>query len=453
MKPAQALRALLKRHHLPDELALVARGTSHSFLLQGLGLGLGYAVHVGLARWMGAAEYGIYTYVLAWTALLSIPAGLGLPVLVVRLVPEYSVTQAWGLLRGRLRWGWRWIAVLGFGLALAGMTLVVVFETEVTEAYTRALLLGLWLVPLQACMRYAAGIYQSVHQLGRAYVLPVLRHVLVLALAFLYVIAAQELTSVQGLGITVGAVLVVLLAQGPALRRAVPAPVRQAQARYEVSGWLRVSVPLLLISGFWLLLNETSVLLLGTLLGPEQAGVYKAASKTASLVGFVLAAVGAATLPVVATLYARGELGRLQHILSLVAHAIFWPSLVTVLFLVLAAKPVLGLFGPGFASGRWVLIILAGGQLVHAGAGAVAGLLSVTGHQKKGMTTLGWNILLNVMLNLAGIVTLGLVGAALATALSITVTNVSLCVIARREAKVDPSFVFALWGKPGSALD
>jgi len=449
MKLAQALRALLKRRHLPDELALVARGTSHSFLLQGLALGLGLAVHVALARWMGASEYGIYTYVLAWTALLSIPVGLGLPVLVVRFVPEYSVTEAWGLLRGLLRWGWRWIAVLGFGLALAAMTLVVVFEIEVTKTYTQALLLGLWLVPLQACTRYAAGIYQSVHQLGRAYALPVLRHVLVLALAFLYAIAAQELTSVQGLGITGGAVLVVLLAQGPALRRAVPAPVWQAQPRYEVSGWLRVSVPLLLIGGFWVVLHETSVLLLGTLLGPEQAGLYKAASKTASLVGFVLAAVGAATLPVVATLYARGELDRLQHLLSLLAHVIFWPSLITVLFLVLAAKPVLGLFGPGFASGRWVLIILAGGQLVHAGAGAVAGLLSVTGHQKKTMTTLGWNILLNVMLNLAGIVTLGLVGAALATALSITLTNVSLCVLARREAKVDPSFVFALWGKFG----
>ena len=399
---------------------------------------------------MGASDYGIYTYVLAWVALLSIPAGLGLPMLVVRLVPEYSLAEAWGLLRGLLRWGWRSIVVLGFGLALAGMTLVVVFESKATEAYTQALLLGLWLVPLQACMRYTAGIYQSVHQLGRAYALPVLRHALVLVLAFLYVIVAQELTSVQGLGITAGAVLVMLLAQGPALRRAVPAPVWQTPARYEVSGWLRVSVPLLLIGGFWVLLNETSVLLLGTLLGPQQAGIYKAASKTASLVGFVLAAVGAATLPVAATLYARGERGRLQRILSLAAHAIFWPSLVTVLVLVLAAQPILGLFGPGFASGRWVLIILAGGQLVHAGAGAVAGLLSVTGHQNKGMTTLGWNLLLNVMLNVAGIVALGLVGAALATALSITITNVSLCVIARREAKVDPSFVFALWGKPNN---
>ncbi len=447
MKPAQALRALLKRHHLPDELALVARGTSHSFLLQGLGLGLGYGVHVGLARWMGATEYGIYTYVLAWAALLSIPAGLGLPVLVVRFVPAYSVTESWGLLRGLLRWGWRWIAVFGFGLALVGVVVVLSSEVLRSGVYAEPLLIGLWLIPLLGFMRYTGGLFQAFHRLGRAYALPLQRHILVLALALLIVVDRHALTSEQGLIVTMGAVGLVLMVQGPSLLRALPAGVRNVKAVYEAPVWLRVSLPLLLGSGFLLLLNETDILMVGTLLGPREAGIYRAASKTATLAGFVLAAVAAAASPVIATLHAQRDLRKLQRLLSVLAHWIFWPSLVVVLVLVLAAVPVLRLFGPGFVAGRWALLILAGGQLVSAGTGVAISLLSMTGHHDRVAFILGWCVLVNLVLNAACILWLGLLGAALATAVVVSITTVTFCLVARRSLRVDPSIIFALRSK------
>ena len=105
MKPSQALHSLRARFRLPDELGLVARGAGWSFVMQGAGLGLGYAVHVTLARWLGAADYGVYTYVLAWASLLAIPAGMGFPILVVRFVPEYRIGEQWDRLRGLLQWG------------------------------------------------------------------------------------------------------------------------------------------------------------------------------------------------------------------------------------------------------------------------------------------------------------------------------------------------------------
>lgn len=446
MKPSQALRAFWERRRAPDEWALVARGTSHSFLLQGVGLGLGYAVHIALARWLGAAEYGIYTYVLAWTALLSIPAGLGLPWLVVRFVPEYRVAESWGLLRGLLGWGWRWIALAGLALALAGVAIVL--SSEVRQGvYAVPLLVGLWLIPLQAFMRYAAGIFRAFHRLGRAYALPVLRHTLVLALVFLVVLDRQALTSVQALAVTIGAVALVLVAQAPGLLRLRPDAVRCAQAVYEARGWLQVSLLLLLGSGFSLLLNETDILMVGTLLGPREAGIYRAASKTAQLAAFVLAAVAAAAAPVIATLHAQGNLQKLQRLLSVLAHWIFWPSLALVLVLALAAVPVLRFFGPGFEAGRWALLILAAGQLVLAGMGLSISLLSMTGHHGWVASVLGWCVLLNLMLNAACILWLGLVGAALATAVALIITAVAFCLVARRRLRVDPSIIFALWGK------
>ena len=173
---------LPKRLRLPDELSLVARGAGWSFVMQGVGLGLGYLVHVVLARTLGAADYGVYTYVLAWASLLAIPAGMGLPILVVRFVPEYHVGAQWDRLRGLLTWGSTRVLAAGVGVALAGIAVVTALDAEGAGAYTRALRLGLWLVPLQALLSVTGGVYRGFHWIGRAYAIRPLRHAAMLLL-------------------------------------------------------------------------------------------------------------------------------------------------------------------------------------------------------------------------------------------------------------------------------
>ena len=149
----------------------------------------------------------------------------------------------------------------------------------------------------------------------------------------------------------------------------------------------------------------------------------------------------------VATLHARRDRDKLQRLLSVLAHWIFWPSLAVVLVLALAAVPVLRLFGPGFVAGRWALLILAGGQLVFAGMGLAISLLSMTGRHGWVASVLGCCVLLNLMLNAACILWLGLVGAALATTIAVIITAIAFWLVARRELHVDPSIIFALRGK------
>lgn len=47
-----------------------------------------YLSQVALARWMGAFEYGIYVFVWTWVLVLSGLSHLGLPMLMMRFVPE-----------------------------------------------------------------------------------------------------------------------------------------------------------------------------------------------------------------------------------------------------------------------------------------------------------------------------------------------------------------------------
>jgi len=72
----------------------VLRGASMALVILVVTGGLTYLTMIVLARWMRAEQYGIYTYVLAWSVLLAMPAAFGLHAACVRFVPEYAATGA-----------------------------------------------------------------------------------------------------------------------------------------------------------------------------------------------------------------------------------------------------------------------------------------------------------------------------------------------------------------------
>ena len=188
------------------------------------------------------------------------------------------------------------------------------------------------------------------------------------------------------------------------------------------------------------------MLVLGLIGDAESVGVYQAAAKTATLVTFVLYAVNTVAAPRFATLYAQGRTGELAALVRQAAHAIFWPTLGVVAFLVAAGRPVLRLFGPAFDAAYAPLVLLVLAQLVNAGVGSVAYLLNMTGRQRHTMWVVGCCAVANVALNAVLIPRLGLLGAALASGLSIVAWNLWLHRIVVRELGFSPSILAALRG-------
>ena len=111
-----------------------------------------------LARWMGVAGYGVYATAMALVLLLTVPTGLGLPMLVVRLLASYRVHQQWGLMRGLLVRGNQ--AVLGASLVIALIAAAVIWGLgdRLGLAHTAVYVLAMALIPLTAlgAMRSAA---------------------------------------------------------------------------------------------------------------------------------------------------------------------------------------------------------------------------------------------------------------------------------------------------------
>jgi O-antigen/teichoic acid export membrane protein len=200
----------------------------------------------------------------------------------------------------------------------------------------------------------------------------------------------------------------------------------------------------MLVSGFILVINQTDVLMVGTLLSPREAGLYRAASKTATLVILVPTAMRVVVEPRLVELHAGGDIRELQRIAAMAARWSFIPALGLALVLAAVHVPVLRLFGSEFVAVRDVLLVLMGGQLLLAGTGVAGSLLNLTQFQRLAALIFGGAAALNIGLNALGIMLAGTIGAAFATATTLCILGLTLWWAVRRQMGVDASILDAL---------
>lgn len=386
-----------------------------AFALQVAGVLCGYLLHVFLARFMGPAPYGTYVYVVAWTNLLAVVAGLGLPAACLRFVAEYSASGAANLLNGVLRRSSQLTILSGALVALASGWAV--RHVQIAGINRDTFALGLWLIPLVAILNLqteiARGLGWVTLSQGPS---KVLRPALVAAGSLSFWSASGSVGADAALRITVAAVLLTALVQAFRILQRLPPAVREAAPRYASPTWLRVASPLLIESSFVLLLGQLDVMMIGMFLDSTQVGIYSAASRVATLISFFLFSANVVAAPRYAALHSQGNADALQHLLVRVAHFTFWPSLLATLLIVVFAQPLLALFGVEFTAALWELRILAATELMRAMIGPVGYILNLTGHQDRNARILAGAAVLDLLLNGIAIPSFGIRGAAAATA-------------------------------------
>jgi O-antigen/teichoic acid export membrane protein len=427
----------------------LARGAGAAFLIQVVGAGLAYLLQLLLARWLGATDFGEYTFTVGWSTIASVLTGLGLATAVLRFAPAYASHEDWERLHGLLRMSLAATVAAGVGVATIGTVVLAVLHSQGASHDWNALF-GLWMVPLFSLLTLQQEAARAFRKIGLAYApLLVVRPVFAILGAAAYVALASSLASSEALAITVAAMLIAVLLQSVRFWATLEPSVRTAKPRYEAKRWLKTALPLLLVASFVVVLLQTDVVMVGAIEGARAAGLYGAAAKTASLVGLVLIAVSAIGAPVFSALSAQGRHEELQRLVSTLAHWIFWPSLAISLFLAALAQPILSLFGPEFPSASSVLVILLVAQVINAAAGSVGWLMLVTGHQNQAAWAYGWTAALHVVLLAVATPAFGIDGAAVATTVSYTIWNVWLHTLVVRNLDLRPSIFYGLLRRSG----
>lgn len=370
-----------------------------------------------LARWMGSFEYGVY--VLVWVTMVIVGnlSCLGFHTSVIRFIPEYRESGRLAELRGLLPASRVFVLVVSSLTAAAGALGVWALSDAVASYYVLPFYLGLICLPMIALSDTLQGIARAnswtVSALSAIYLLRPLLILAFMALALLVGYPPSAETAIlAAIAATYATTLYQLLTTTRRIDRRLPAGPRITEFRL----WITVSLPIFLVEGFFFLLTNADVLMVGFFLDPHDVAVYYAAAKVLALVHFVYFAVKAGVAPQFAQLMQKGESKDLASFARMTVSWTFWPSLGLGLVLLAAGKPLLSLFGPGFDEGYTLLFLLVPGVLARAAVGPAESLLTMTGYQNACAAIYSAALALNIGLNVLLIPEFGIWGAALATA-------------------------------------
>jgi O-antigen/teichoic acid export membrane protein len=372
-----------------------------------------------LARWMGSFEYGIF--VLVWVTMIIVGnlSCLGFHTSAIRFIPEYRETGRLAELRGILLTSRLFVLVASTFIAAAGVAGVWLLSDVVESYYVLPFYLGLICLPMIALSDMLQGIARAnawaISALSAIYLGRPLLILAFMALALLAGYAPSAETAIlAAIAATYATTIYQLVSVTARIDRRIPTGPHSTNFRL----WMAVSLPIFLVEGFFFLLTNADVLMVGFFLDPHDVAVYYATVKVLALVHFVYFAVKAGVAQQYAQLmHADGGAGLARFARTTVSWT-FWPSLAMGIVLLLAGKPLLMLFGPGFDEGYTLLFLLVPGVLARAAVGPAESLLTMTGYQNVCAAIYSAALALNIGLNVLLIPQFGLWGAALGTAVA-----------------------------------
>ena len=420
--------------------AQLMRGGLGSILVGILGVGLSLAVSVLLARILGPKQYGIYALAFSIITIISVPTKLGLPQLVLRETAKAHVVKQWGLMRGI--WQWSTIAVCVFSTLTALIALTFIFfDSEKITNLQSVIIVALILIPLISLANLRDGALKGLKhvvlgQLTESIIRPLFFVVMLLTLYYgfdvmspIYAMGAQALSAMLAFLLGVG----LLFYARPVQLKSQPICV------YRTKEWMGAALPLAMISGMQIINSQADIIMLGFFRSPEEVGIYKIVVTGSGLVAFGLQVVSMVVAPHFASLHASGEIKKLQKLVTQSAKVTLLIALPTFILLALFGELLIEfVFGSEYIAGYLPLAILAFGQLINALIGNVGLLLNMSGNEKETMRGLFIAVVSNIVLNVLLIPTFGIVGAAIATAITFIVWNLILRRAVLKKLNIEP---------------
>lgn len=399
--------------------------------IRALGAVASYALQIGFARWAGKLQYGIYSYAWGWAQLLGILCLFGIPTILLKFVPRYSAAQQWSRLAGLLRFS-RWATVLLS--SLTGTVFVIGAMLWASSPMKWALIVAGGLIPLLAYIQmqqYVIRAYCRIVASTAPFTL--VRPIVGGTFAFLVFWLLHNLTATEILLCSAAAFVLVGGMQGWSIGHQPEIRQHRVPPLYdERKLWFRVSWAAFLSSVFLQILGQTDLLIVGSMRGPVDAGLFNVGFRTAACISFFYMSFNNIAAPMISRLYAEGDMAGLRRLLRIYNHGVFWLALVVGVTAIAFSRQLLRLYGKDFAAARTILILLVVSQMIKATVGPVGYLLLVMGREWQAVKVYAAVLVVDLVICFALVPHYGGTGAAIASLVSSAIWNiVMLCLVYR----------------------
>lgn len=186
---------------------------------------------------------------------------------------------------------------------------------------------------------------------------------------------------------------------------------------------LIVSFPFFVASGSAVLLSWTDTIMLGNFKGDEVVGIYNGIFKISSLVTITLSLLNSFVAPRIRTAYEEG-VDVLKELVKPYNRMGFGLSLFSYLIIVFLGPFIFNLMNLPYSDSLYQsLLVLAFGYVINASVGNVGFLLQLTGNHRVFNKIVFVALILNIVLNIVLIPRYGIMGAAIASTVTMSLWN------------------------------
>lgn len=419
----------------------LVRAVAGSGAVQIAGMLVTFLVGVQLARGLGVEGYGYYGIAMAVIAIAGVPGEYGIPKLVTREVAAASAHDDRPRMFGVLRWA-DMAAYAIAALSLVAALVLAIFLSAERSLVATAILWGLPVVPLIAFARIRGGALQGLHNVVLGQVpFNLLRPLLLSLMLFALFHWHPDAAAPEAMALNVVTAAAALLLSELWLRQRLPA---EKPAKLVRSGrqWLASSIPMALADGMRIMSLQLAILFLGILATSAEVGLFRIAASIVVMAAVPIALVNRVVSPVIAKLFAQGDIRRLQQLCTRAAQVMAAAVLALTLPFVFFGEPLISfIFGDEFGPAYLSVLILCAGQIISASFGPNASLLVMTGHERRVTRAMFIALAVNIAIVLIAAPLWGSAGAAVAAMGFLITWNGLAWLDAKRLLRVDTSLL------------
>ncbi len=415
----------------------IAKGGSTAFIVNLVGLGLGYLFVILVSRIYkeSTAEiYGQYVIVTLLIRIGSILCRFGTDTTMLQLTAAFSTKKLWGNILNVNRSLIKIILVLGIVVTL--ITLIFCNQLGILLKLPAQLVFisGFFIIPMALGLYYSQSL-RGLKKIGistflRSSALPIINFIL---LPVFLIFINKSAAGYKSIPIySFWASIVITMIVGVIYWRKQVPNLSSGELIYEqeyhktMRKLFDQSYPLLLAESMIFIGTWIDQLLLGVLGNNADVGIYNVCLKYSMVASLSLQAVNTISAPKFAEYYFKDDFNGLKANVQKTTKTIFWTTIPIVLIYFAFPKFLLSIFGNSFVSGWQAFIILTIGALVNVMTGSVGTLLQMTGKQKTMQNILLVTIFIEAILNITLIPVLGVTGAAIACTVCSCIQNFAM---------------------------
>lgn len=362
---------------------------------------------------------GKYLYIIGWIHLFVLITPLGLNILLLKNCSIYKHQKKQQLLLGIIYFSCLvtlissiFIIIILYSLTHLGLIIVPI------KIHLFTFLL---IIPFMSLAYILSFTIQSLHKAsisillrGPLQITLLISSALILKIIFNYTITTTQLLSIYLFASIITTIVTIYIAV-KLLNFSLT-----TQPQFTPTIWIKNAIPFLVTNTAFYCLYQSDVILIGIFAGEKDVAVYAIASRAAFFSTLGKMVMNAILPSVFSELYSNKEFDLLQRSVNVHLYISVIIFFIATPFIYLLLMPSLKINNDTII----ILSILLGGYMVDVFTGPGGFLLTMTGNQKIAANILVLATILNIVLNVIFIPIFDIVGAAIATFISLTLMNV-----------------------------